>query len=84
MHLVEALVEVVQHGELVEGVLVQTLYIFDLQFCFLLSVRIRLVERKDLFLFGFKFAAQFGSFEDFLAKLLVISQRLHALETVRA
>ena len=79
VHLVVALVKVVQLLELVVGVRVDADDLFNHLVGLLLSIRVRLVEGKHLFLLRLKLAAEFGRLEDTLAKRLVATQRLHAL-----
>ena len=80
--LVETLVEIVKHFEFVLRIAVETADFFNLELGLGLTVWVRLVERQDLFLFGFKFSAEFSGLEDSASEFLVLSQRLHACKTV--
>ena len=82
MDLVETLVEVVKHLEFVLGVVVEALDLFYFLFGLSLTIWVGLVEGKHLFLFGFKFSAEFRSFEDPFTEILVVLEGLHAGETV--
>ena len=82
MNLVEAFVEIVKHLEFVLGIAVKTSDSLNLKLCFGLTVWVRLVEWQDLFLFGFKFPAEFSCLKDSAAEFLVISESLHACKTV--
>ena len=68
VNLVVALVEVVQLLELVVGVRIDADNLFDHLVGLLLSIRVRLVERKHFFLLRLKLAAQFSRLEDTLAE----------------
>ena len=83
MDLVETLVEIVEHLEFVLRIGIKSMDLLNLCLRFGLTVRVRLIEWQDFFLFGFKFPAEFSCLEDSAAKFLVISQCLHALKTVR-
>ena len=82
VHLVVALVEVIQLLELVVCVRVDADNLFYDLVGLLLSIWVRLVERKHLFLLSLELAAEFGRLEDTLAEGLVATQCLHALQTV--
>ena len=82
MDLVETLVEIVKHFEFVLRIAVETADFFNLELGLGLTVWVRLVERQDLFLFGFKFSAEFSGLEDSASEVLVLPQCLHACKTV--
>ena len=82
MHLVVALVKVVQLLELVVSVRVNADNLLHHLIRLLLGIWVRLVEREHLLFFGLKFTAKLRSFEDALAESLVAAKRLHALQAV--
>ena len=68
VHLVDALVEVVQHFELLKCFfLVQARDFFDVNIGLVHGVGVGLVERQDLFFLGFKFATQLRGLQNLLA-----------------
>ena len=64
VHLVVALVEVVERSELVVGVGVNSQDFLDGQIGFLLGVWVALVERKNFFFFSLELTAEFSSLQD--------------------
>lgn len=82
MDLVIALIEVIKLLEFVVGVRIDAHNLFNPLIRLLLCVRVRLVERQDLFLLSFKLTAEFCSLEDALSQLLIASKCFHTLQTV--
>ena len=64
MNLVETLVEIVQHLELVLCVAIDALDLLDCHFRLSGAVGIRLVERQNFLLLSFKLPAKFGCLQD--------------------